>query len=276
MSIRLGIQLHPQHTTYGEMAQAALQADELGFDTLFTWDHFYPLYGTADAPFGPDLPEEARNAPEHGGHFEGWSLLAAFAAITKRIEIGMLVSCNTYRNPQLLADIARTVDHISHGRCILGIGSGWFEKDYTEYGYEFGTAGSRLKELDKAMPQLMDRLSKLHPQPVRNPMPILIGGGGEKLTLRMVAQYATIWNFFGTPQEIAHKMAVLDDWCAKVGRNPAEIERSILFISPDQLDHLDAYYEVGIRHFIYGFGKPFDFAPAKRLQAWREQRLATV
>ena len=276
MSIRIGVQLHPQHCTYPELAQAAQQADELGFDTLFTWDHFYPLYGTADAPFPMEIPDVARNAPEHGGHFEGWSLLAAFAAITKQIEIGMLVTCNSYRNPELLADIARTVDHISNGRAILGIGSGWYEKDYAEYGYGFGTAGSRLDDLDRAMPRLLERLSKLHPQPVRTPMPILIGGGGEKKTLRMVAQHAHIWNFFGTPEEITHKMNVLDQWCTKVGRNPAEIERSILLIDEAQLELLDAYYNVGMRHFIYGFGKPFGFEPAKRLLAWRAQRLAAV
>jgi len=274
MSIRLGVQLHPQHCTYPELAQAAQQADAMGFDTLFTWDHFYPLYGTADAPFGPDLPEEARTAPEHGGHFEGWSLLAAFAAITRQIEIGMLVSCNSYRNPELLADIARTVDHISNGRAILGIGSGWFEKDYAEYGYPFGTAGSRLDDLDRAMPRLQERLARLHPQPLRTPLPILIGGGGEKKTLRMVAQHAHIWNGIGSPEVMAHKMQVLDAWCAKIGRDPQEIERSILLVSEAELELLDAYYDVGVRHFIYGFGKPFGFEPAKRMLAWRDKRLA--
>lgn len=276
MSIRIGVQLHPQHCTYPELAQAAQQAEALGFDTLFTWDHFYPLYGTADAPFGPRASEEALGAPEHGGHFEGWSLLAAFAAITKRIEIGMLVSCNSYRNPQLLADIARTVDHISGGRAILGVGSGWYEKDYAEYGYAFGTAGSRLNDLRDAMPHLLDRLGKLHPAPVRSRIPILIGGGGEKKTLRMVAQYADIWNGFGMPAEVAHKMAVLDRWCAEVGRDPAEIERSVLFTDEASLEHLDAYYEVGVRHLILGIGKPFSFDAATRMLAWRDKRLATV
>jgi probable F420-dependent oxidoreductase len=272
MAIRIGVQLHPQHTSYAALASAAQRADALGVDTLFTWDHFFPLYGIAGAPFGPDAPPEAMRAPEHGGHFEGWSLLAAFAAITQRIEIGMLVSCNSYRNPQLLADIARTVDHISNGRCILGIGSGWYQRDYTEYGYDFGTAGGRLDVLDQALPVLKERLAKLHPAPIRNPMPLLIGGGGEKKTLRMTAQHATIWNFTGTPQEMAHKMAVLDTWCRELGRDPAEIERSMVFLYPQFIDYLDVYYDIGIRHFIYGFGNPYDFAPVERMLAWRERR----
>lgn len=276
MSIRVSVQLHPQHTPMADLTRAAVQADELGFDALFTWDHFYPLYGMPDSPIPHPVSDEIRASAEYGGHFEGWSLLAAWAALTKRIEIGMLVSCNSYRNPELLADIARTVDHISNGRVILGVGSGWFEKDYVEYGYPFGTAGSRLKDLDVALPRMKARLAKLHPQPVRNPMPIMIGGGGEKLTLRMTAQHAHLWNYFGTPAEMAHKMAVLDKWCAEVGRNPAEIERSILIMSPEALAQLDDYYAVGIRHFICGMGHPFSFDHAKRLLEWRASRTSAA
>ncbi|MBM3464149.1 MAG: LLM class F420-dependent oxidoreductase [Armatimonadetes bacterium] len=274
MAIRIGVQIHPQHSSYDDMAKAAQTADEQGFDTLWTWDHFYPLYGTEDAPLSREIPQETRKHHLHGAHFEGWTLLTAFAAITKRIEVGMLVTCNSYRNVNLLADMARTLDHVAHGRAILGIGSGWFEKDYAEYGFEFGTAGSRLKNLAHALPVLAKRLNKLHPEPVRHPMPIMIGGGGEKVTLKLVAQYASIWNYFGTPEAIAHKISVLDHWCKEVGRNPAEIERSILISEPEALDNLDAYYDAGIRHFIWGFGKPFDFTPAKRLMAWREARAA--
>ncbi|MGE0490008.1 MAG: LLM class F420-dependent oxidoreductase [Vulcanimicrobiota bacterium] len=274
MAIRIGVQLHPQHCTYDELAKAAQEVDQLGCDTLWTWDHFYPLYGSPDAPMGPQLPPAAGDPPNRHGHFEGWTLLAAFACVTKKVEIGMLVTCNTYRNPQLLADMARTLDHISHGRAILGVGSGWYEKDYQEYDYEFGTAVSRLKDLARDLPIMKERLGKLHPAPVRNPLPIMIGGGGEKMTLRIVAEHAHIWNGFGTPDVLAHKNKVLDDWCAKVGRDPKEIERSVLMTQPDALDVLDGMYEAGIRHFIYGTGIPFDLDPAKRLLEWRESKLA--
>lgn len=272
MAIRIGAQLHPQHCTYDELAKAAVQVEELGADTLWTWDHFFPLYGTPGAPMGDSFGPDTETHPLRGGHFEAWTLLTAFACLTKKVHIGHLVNCNSYRNPQLLADMARTLDHISHGRAILGVGSGWFEKDYTEYGYEFGTAPGRLKDLDKNLPIINERLSKLNPAPVQKKIPICIGGGGEKVTLRITAQYADIWNGFGTAEELGHKCKVLDEHCAKLGRDPKEIERSTLIIKEFDEKSLDDMVKVGVTHFILGMGTPFSTKDFERLVAWRNSR----
>jgi probable F420-dependent oxidoreductase len=199
-------------------------------------------------------------------------MLAAFAEATERVEIGALVTCNSYRNPQLLADMARTVDHISGGRLILGIGSGWFEKDYDAYGYEFGTAGGRLDALDRDLPLIKSRLAQLNPAPTRN-IPVLIGGGGERKTLRIVAQHANIWHGFGDADAIAHKHRVLDEWCAKVGRDPLEIERSA-GVSPKNTAHsAESLYAVGTRLFTVGLGGPaYDLSPVRDMIAWRDER----
>ncbi len=252
--IRVGIQIQQQHATYKQIRQAWQAVDKTRADTLFNWDHFFPLSG--------DL---------NGAHLDNWSALGAMAEVTERIEIGCLVAANSYRNPNLLADMARTLDHISEGRFILGIGSGWNQRDYEEYGYEFGTAASRLRDLDRDMPIIVDRLKKLNPPPVRTPLPILIGGGGEKVTLRIVAQHATIWNGQGEPEELGRKNRILDEWCAKVGRDPNEIERSMQIFTP-QLDRLDDYYAAGITHFICDAGGPdYDLAPLRRLIDWRDR-----
>jgi len=252
---RVAIQLQPQHADYSAIRRTVADAEEIGVDIVFNWDHFYPLYGDPD-----------------GKHFECWTMLAAWAEATERVEIGALVTCNSYRNPDLLADMARTVDHVSGGRLILGIGSGWFERDYQSYGYEFGTAGGRLDALGEALPRITKRLSELNPAPTRE-IPVLIGGGGEKKTLRHVAQYADIWHGFGDAETIAHKHAVLDEWCAKVGRDPGEIERSSAIPGDaDVGERAGQLYGVGTRLVTVGVGGPdYDLAPVRDLVAWRDE-----
>jgi probable F420-dependent oxidoreductase len=245
-SFRVGVQLHPSHTSIGDLRAAWEEADRMGVDSIWTWDHFFPLYGDDTGP-----------------HFEGWSLLAAMAVTTERARFGMLVTAAPYRNPELLADMARTVDHLSGGRLYLGVGAGWFEKDFDEYGYEFGTPASRLRGLEAALERIRSRLGQLHPGPAGD-LPILIGGGGEKVTLRLVATYADAWNTFGPPETYAHKNEVLDRWCDKVGRDPAEIERTVA-IQAGEVDAAERYLEAGATHLIVMTGHPFDLDTVQRL-----------
>jgi alkanesulfonate monooxygenase SsuD/methylene tetrahydromethanopterin reductase-like flavin-dependent oxidoreductase (luciferase family) len=167
--------------------------------------------------------------------------------------------------------MARTIDHISGGRFMLGIGSGWFQTDYDEYGYEFGTAGSRLRDLDRALPIIKARWEKLNPPPLRR-IPILIGGGGVKVTLRIVAEHADVWHAFGGPTEMKRKSDILDDWCEKVGRDPAEIQRSttISRLSGESHD-ADAFLELGFTDFIVSVqGPDWNLASLERALAWRD------
>jgi alkanesulfonate monooxygenase SsuD/methylene tetrahydromethanopterin reductase-like flavin-dependent oxidoreductase (luciferase family) len=169
--------------------------------------------------------------------------------------------------------MARTIDHISGGRFILGIGAGWFQKDYDEYGYPFGTAGSRLRSLAENLPVIKERFERLNPRPLRR-IPILIGGGGERKTLRITAEHADIWHCFAEPDLYRHKCQVLDRWCAEVGRDPAEIERSAgvngrgtAYADPDAL------VDAGATFLIYGLRKvPYDLGPLRELLEWRDRR----
>lgn len=242
---KVGVQIRPQHCAMAQLREAWTAADELGVDTIWTWDHFYPLFGEADGP-----------------HYECWTILAAIAATTRNAGFGALVTCNSYRNPDLLADMARTVNEIGGGRAILGVGAGWFERDYDEYGYEFGTAPERLKALRAALPRIKERLAKLNP-PAAD-LPIMIGGGGEKVTLRLVAQYAQMWNVLGSAERFAQKNAVLDEWCAKLGRDPKEIDRTVL-INVEDLSGVEDYVKAGATHIILGWNPPFDLEPVTRL-----------
>jgi len=253
---RIGVQLQPQHADYDQIRRAVAEAEDIGVDIVYNWDHFFPLYGEPD-----------------GKHFECWTMLGAWAEATSRVEIGALVTCNSYRNPELLADMARTVDHISDGRLILGIGAGWFERDYEEYGYEFGTAGSRLDHLAESLPRITKRWGQLNPVPTRD-IPILIGGGGERKTLRYTAQYAAIWHGFGNAETLRHKRDVLDKWCHEIGRDPAEIERSAgAQGTPDEV--AEGLLDAGITQVTISTGGPdFDLAAVKKWVAWRDEHNA--
>jgi probable F420-dependent oxidoreductase len=251
--IRIGVQLQPQHADYAAIRRAAAEAEDLGVDIIFNWDHFYPLYGE----------------PE-GKHFECWTMLGAWAEQTSRVEIGALVTCNSYRNPELLADMARTVDHISEGRLVLGIGSGWFQKDYDEYGFDFGTAGGRLNRLRDDLPRIEARWAKLNPAPTRK-IPVLIGGGGEKKTLRLVAKHADIWHSFSDLPTLQRKLEVLRGHCAEVGRDPAAIELSVGTGRGDPHDAGGALLDLGVTLFTVGLGGPeYDLSGVRRWLKWRD------
>jgi len=254
MRVKIGVQVRPQHVEFDAMRRAWRDAEELGVDTIFTWDHFFPLSGPGD-----------------GNHWEGMASMACLAETTERAEIGALVCCNTYRNPELLADAHRTIDHMSGGRVILGIGAGWFQRDYEEYGYEFGTAGSRLRDLERALPLIKERWEKLNPPPLHR-IPILIGGSGEKVTLRLVAEHADEWHSFGDPATMKHKSDVLDEWCAKVGRDPKEIVRSttITRLGGERREP-EPYLELGFTDFVVSVAGPdWDLTPLREALAWRD------
>ena len=252
--IRIAVQLAPQHLGIRELRDAAVRIEGLGADMLLNWDHFYPLSGD----------------PE-GLHFEAWTQLAQWAEATERIEIGPLVSCNSYRNPNLQADMARTIDHISGGRFVFGTGSGWAERDYREYGYEFGTAGSRLDDLARDLPIVRDRWSRLNPAPVRR-IPILIGGAGERKTLRLVAEHADVWHSFVPVEALPHKLEVLRQHAEAVGRDVAGIELGNELRGRTE-EEAAAYLAAGVRLFTLGVtGPDVDFDAVRRWVAWRDAR----
>ena len=223
--LKTGILLWSQAATWPEMLDAAKRVDRLGYDHLWTWDHLYAIFGD---PYQPIV--------------EGWTSLAAWAMVTEQTRLGLLVGANTFRNPGLVAKTAETLDHISNGRTILGIGGAWMEAEHTAHGIDFGTGfGQRLDWLDESVAAMRALLDGEHvtsapggryqfddlrhnPLPVQPHMPIMIGGSGEKKTLRTVARYADMWNAMGTPAFMAHKVEVLRGHCDAVGRDIAEIE----------------------------------------------------
>ena len=225
MNTRLGILLWSQATDWQTFERSAMRIDELGYDHLWTWDHLYAIFGDPYQPI-----------------FEGYATLAAWAKVTKRTRLGLLVGANTFRNPGLVAKLVTTIDHISNGRAILGIGGAWFEREHTEYGIEFGASpGTRLTwmhEAAGAMRALLDgetvtsppdgrygfRELRMIPGPAQQHLPIMIGGSGERKTLRSVATYADLWNAMGSVEKLRHKVEVLRQHCDAVGRDFDEIE----------------------------------------------------
>jgi F420-dependent oxidoreductase-like protein len=298
--IRFGVQTAPQYTSWRELKEAWKVIDACGYDSAWVFDHFYPIFSD---PGGPCL--------------EGWVSLAALAAETSSVQIGVLVTGNTYRHPAVLAKMGATLDHISNGRLILGLGAAWFESEHTAYGIPFYTVGERIARLDEAAGMIKmlwtqtrsdfeGRFYRLQgalcePKPLQKPHPpIMIGGGGEKKTLRVAAKHADQWNTFGSPDVFRHKISILKEHCAAVGRNADEIEitwagtcavtssasakdkalRSVAewyhatpeTVEPALLvgtenevrDRIGRFIEVGVTHFILSMRSPFDLTAIRR------------
>ena len=292
--LRFGVQTAPEQTTWEELRETWKLVDALGYDTCWTSDHFLPIMGEPS-----------------GACFEGWTALTALLAETSRVEGGVLVTGNSYRHPAVLAKMAATADHASGGRLLLGLGAGWFELEHDAYGIPFETTKTRIDRFEESV-EILTRLfteekttfdGKYYqlkdaycvPKPVRKPYPpIVIGAAGEKRMLRLVAQYADIWNTFGDPALFRHKIGVLRKHCANVGRDPDAIEvswagpiqvtdsasekdaalhrwaqawgttpeeaapRFLIGSASELREKIQAFAEVGVTHFIGSYRAPYD------------------
>ena len=291
--VKLGALCWNQYTDWQSLLAAGVRADQLGYDTLWTWDHLYPIVGSAEGPI-----------------LEGWLTLAAWAQATKQVRIGLMVGANTFREPALTAKMATTLDHISGGRAILGIGGAWFETEHEAYGIPFGSGfPERLRWLGEALPVMRGMLHgerptasgprysaravRNDPPPLQERLPILIGGGGEQVTLKLVARYGDANNVGGGLENVKRKEAVLLQHCETVGRDPSEIERTVgigtvmirdsraeverlatsiferngratpwtdqpVGTPEDVAESLAPFLDIGYRHFIAGFPAPYD------------------
>jgi alkanesulfonate monooxygenase SsuD/methylene tetrahydromethanopterin reductase-like flavin-dependent oxidoreductase (luciferase family) len=291
--VKIGALCWNQYTDWPSLLNAGIRADELGYSSLWTWDHVYPIVGDS-----------------HGPNYEGWLTITAWAQATNQVRVGLMVGANTFRTPTLTAKMATTLDHISGGRAILGVGGAWFEEEHQDFGFEFGSGfPERLRWLGEALPVMRGMLDGTEPtakgdhyharhtrnlpRPVQAHLPICIGGGGERVTLKLVAKYGDMNNIGGTPEQVRRKDGILVDHCVTVGRDPAEIERTInigtVFIRDDRAEaerlfreafelnrvarlwenqpvgtpedvaeKLAPYLELGYRHFVAGFPAEYD------------------
>lgn len=270
--LSFGVKTAPQHTTYEAMLAVWQAADANPvFEHAWLFDHFAPIFSDLDGPC-----------------LEGWTVLAALAAQTRRIRIGQMVTGNTYRHPAVLAHMAATVDVISNGRLDLGLGAGWNEYEHSSMGIPLYAPGERIRRLGEAC-ELIRRLFTQHltdfdgryyqlkearcePKPVQKPHPpFVIGGGGEQLTLRVVAQYADVWNFAGGPVDaFQRKTAILHQHCAEVGRDPAAIQLSVQVpVNYDDLpgtaQAVQGYVDAGATHLILNLRHPYPAGIVDRL-----------
>ena len=298
--VRIGALCWNQYTDWPSLLEAGVRADRLGYSTLWTWDHLYPIVGSHEGPI-----------------LEGWMTLAAWAQATNDIRIGLMVGANTFREPAVTAKIATTLDHISNGRAILGIGGAWFETEHEAYGLPFGDGfPERLRWLGEALPVMRGMLRgerptaagphyavkavRNDPPPIQEHLPILIGGGGEQVTLKLVAKYGDANNIGGDLETVRRKDAIMVRHCETVGRDPAEIERThglgtvvirdsraeaervraeiferngraaVWADTPcgtpeDVAEEIAPFLEIGYRHLIAGFPSPYDEESMTRL-----------
>jgi alkanesulfonate monooxygenase SsuD/methylene tetrahydromethanopterin reductase-like flavin-dependent oxidoreductase (luciferase family) len=298
-----------QYTDWPSLLEAGRRADRLGYDSLWTWDHVYPIVGSVNGPI-----------------FEGWLTLAAWSQSTDRVRLGLMVGANTFRQPTLVAKMATTLDHLSNGRAILGMGAAWFEPEHVAYGFEYGRSpGERLRWLGEALPLIRGMFDGTRPStsgryqvsdirndplPQQTHLPILVGGQGERVTLRLVARFADACNFGGSVDTVRHLDEVLRDHCQEVGRNQSEIERTTCLMavirdsaveanralmrifernggarpwqgiftgSPDDVAQaLEPYAEAGVQHFVFEFPAPYDEETMARLISDVKPRLDKV
>ena len=253
--MRFGAAFWIQRTDWPSLRDAAVAAERAGFDSLWFDDHLL-----------------ADEGDWHDPKLEGWAALAALAPLTTRARLGLLVAANTFRNPGLTAKLATTLDHISNGRLILGIGGGWFGLEHQAFGLDFGAGfGERLDRLEEAV-ELIERLlagervnhegrfyrfadAVCEPRPIQGRLPILIGGSGREKTLRTVARHADLWNAYASPARVSESLSILRDRCAEIGRPYDSIDKTVymeVVIRASETEVRSYWTQVEDRHGIRG------------------------